>query len=66
LTSVQQWQANQAFLDTAIANGDNIVLATRLNQMRAGSFFEREINYLMSRGYTVSSDGGTMLPPVGG
>jgi hypothetical protein len=38
-------------LDEAIARGDTFVLAENAEDARAGSFFEREIQYLLSRSY---------------
>jgi len=40
-----------------ILRGDNIRLATPLNQVKPGSFFQKELNYLFDKGYKVSSDG---------
>ena len=50
-----RWGANQAFLDGAIANGDRILFASDpFSAANAGSFFEREVNYLQSRGFTIT------------
>jgi hypothetical protein len=57
MTSAEQWAANQKFLDRMILRGDKIRLATPLNQVKPGSFFEKELNYLFSKGYQASSDG---------
>jgi hypothetical protein len=62
MSSEDQWAANQAFLDEAIANGSEIRLATPAAAAREGSFYERELQYLQSQGYTVSSDGTHMVP----
>ncbi len=48
MTAEEQWAANQAFLDAAIARGDTFVFSNEV--ARAGSFFERELQYLMERG----------------
>jgi len=40
-----------------ILRGDNIRLATPLNSVKPGSFYEAELNYLFGKGYSVSSDG---------
>jgi RHS repeat-associated protein len=56
MSSVEQWVANQKFLDRMILRGDNIRLATPLNQVKPGSFFQKELNYLFDKGYKVSSD----------
>jgi hypothetical protein len=58
------WIRNSRFLDKAIANGSTVRLASdpfaRAN-LRSG--FRREVDYLISKGYSVSPDGSTMLPP---
>jgi hypothetical protein len=63
MTSEQQWAANQKFLDLRIQTGDEILLATPLDEVKPGSFFERELNYLFSRGYTLNEDGTRLIPP---
>ena len=57
MTDAQRWTANQKFLDRMILRGDQIRLATPLNQVKPGSFYQRELNYLFGKGYKVSSDG---------
>lgn len=57
MTSAQQWGVNLKFLDRMILRGDNIRLATPLNQVKPGSFYQKELNYLFDKGYKVSSDG---------
>jgi len=64
MTPAEQWAANQRFLDRAIRRGDDIVLATPARQARPGSFFARELEYLASKGYTVSPDGLRLVPPA--
>jgi RHS repeat-associated protein len=64
MSPAEQWAANTRFLDRLIARGDTAVLATQASAARAGSFFARELEYLSARGYTLSSDGLRMLPPV--
>lgn len=61
----EQWVRNQRFLDDAIARGSEIQLVTPLSHVRAGSFFELEVQYLMSRGYS-SNASGTLMIPGGG
>lgn len=53
----EQWAANIKFLDRMILRGDNITLATPLSQVKPGSFFQRELNYLYGKGFKVSFDG---------
>jgi len=62
----QQWTANQKFLDRAIARGSNVQLATPANAAREGSYYERELQYMQSKGYSVGPDGMSLLPPGGG
>ncbi|GAA4314351.1 RHS repeat-associated core domain-containing protein [Compostibacter hankyongensis] len=57
MTDVQRWAANQKFLDRMILRGDNIRLATPLNRVKPGSYYQKELNYLFEKGYKVSSDG---------
>jgi hypothetical protein len=57
MSPVEQWAANQKFLDRMILRGDNIRLATKLNKVKPGSFFQKELNYLFDKGYKLSSDG---------
>jgi RHS repeat-associated protein len=61
----EQWAANQRFLDRAIARGSDFELATPAEAAREGSFYERELQYLTSKGYSVGPDGTTMIPPGG-
>jgi len=61
MTPTEQWAANQKFLDRAIAKEAEFVLATPLKEMRKGTFFEKEVKYLMSKGYKLSSDGSKLI-----
>jgi hypothetical protein len=65
LSPDEQWAANQAFLDEGIANGSEFRLATPAEAAREGSFYERELQYMHSEGYTVNSDGMSLVPPGG-
>lgn len=64
MSSAEQWAANTRFLDRLIARGDTVLLSTPASQARAGSWFARELEYLSSRGYSLSADGTRMLPLV--
>lgn len=64
MSPAEQWAANQRFLDRLIARGDVAVLSTPAAEAKPGSFFMRELEYLVSRGYTLSDDGMRLLPPV--
>ncbi|HEY8937499.1 MAG TPA: hypothetical protein VIM65_19875, partial [Cyclobacteriaceae bacterium] len=57
MTAAEQWAANTKFLDRMILRGDKIRLATPLSDVRPGSFFEKELNYLYDKGFKISSDG---------
>ena len=61
MTPVEQWRANQEYLDNALLRGDKFRLATPINQVREGSFYQQELNYLYDKGYQVSSDGRWLL-----
>jgi RHS repeat-associated protein len=63
MSPAEQWASNQAFLDEAIANDSAFQLATPADAAREGSFYERELQYMTSEGYTVSGDGMSLLPP---
>jgi RHS repeat-associated protein len=62
MSPAEQWGANKKFLDRMIAGGDDIVLATPITRVRSGSAYSKELEYLRSRGYTLSADGSRMLP----
>ncbi len=61
MTPAERWAANQKFLDRTIARGDEIVLSTRFGTQRSGSYFDQELQYLISKGYTPSADGMKLL-----
>lgn len=64
LSVAERWAANQKFLDRAIRRGSAIELATSaLKRKNLTGYFGTEIKYLLSKGYSVSSDGMRMLPP---
>jgi hypothetical protein len=56
-----QWTANRTFLDRGIARGDTFLLATPVDEMRAGSYYEEEVNYLLNNGYTFNDEGNAMV-----
>ena len=62
MTKSEQWLANKKFLDRAINRNESFNLATPLENMRKGSFFEEEVNYLLEKGYKLN-ESGTMLIP---
>ncbi|MGB7606759.1 MAG: RHS repeat-associated core domain-containing protein, partial [Lutisporaceae bacterium] len=57
MTPTEQWAANQKFLDRAIAKGSEFNLATPIDKIHSGSYLQKEIEYLISQGYKLSSDG---------
>jgi RHS repeat-associated protein len=63
MSGTEQWAANRAFLDQAIASGSRIVLATQPAAARVGSFFAQEIEYMMSNGYVANADGTALVKP---
>ncbi|SKB90439.1 hypothetical protein SAMN05660349_03275 [Macellibacteroides fermentans] len=44
--------------------GDNIRLATPLNRVKPGSFFQKELNYLFDKGYKVNSTGSQLINKI--
>jgi hypothetical protein len=62
MTQEEQWGMNQKFLDDAIARGDTFRVATPLDKVRPGSFLEKEINYLTSKGIKVEI--GPQIGPI--
>jgi hypothetical protein len=61
MSSVEQWAANRRFLDRLILRGDRVVLTTSIDAIRQGSALEREVEYLLGRGYTLLDDGLTLV-----
>ena len=51
MSASMQWAANRRFLDRAIARGDRITLATSIDKIKPGSYYERELLYLIDKGY---------------
>lgn len=61
MTEAERWAANQRFLDRAINRGDQIRLATPLDKVRPGSYYEKELMYLNRHHYKISRDGRWMI-----
>jgi hypothetical protein len=59
----EQWAANKKFLDRLVQRGDKVMLATPAGKAKPGSFYAKELKYLSSKGYRISSNGKEMLPP---
>jgi len=62
LTEDEKWAANQKFLDRGVAQGVTFRLATPIDRMKAGSVYEREVNHLLSSGYTFNYSGDALIP----
>jgi RHS repeat-associated protein len=63
MTSSDKWAANQKFLDRIIKRGDEVILSDRISKVKPGSTLEREIRYLLDKGYTLDKDGLRLRPP---
>jgi hypothetical protein len=63
MTPAQQWTMNRSFLDDAIATSGPFQLATPVNEIRPGSVYKSEEDYLLSKGYVFSSDGTQLISP---
>jgi hypothetical protein len=62
MSPTERWAANKRFLDGLISRGDQVVLTTPVGRVTVGSTLEREIQYLLARGYQVVDDGWRMIP----
>lgn len=59
----QQWELNRTFLETRVIEAESqIVFSHRPQDATSGTFFKREINYLVSRGVRVAPDLPAYLP----
>jgi len=56
-----QWAANQKYLDRAIGQGAEFVLATPRDKIRSGSYLQREVKYLLSNGYEWAKDNSRLV-----
>ena len=61
MTPAEQWAANLKFLDRMIKRGDVIKLATPLNKVKPGSYYEKELKYLMKSGYKLNYKGTELI-----
>ncbi|WP_405583381.1 hypothetical protein [Streptomyces sp. NBC_01092] len=62
ITDAQEMEANRKFLDRGIRNGDAFKLETPFDEIRPGSAYEWEVNYLLGRGYKFNDAGDTLIP----
>jgi hypothetical protein len=53
----ERWSINRQFLDEAISHSDQFRLATPINQVRPGSYYQKELNYMYKQGYKISPNG---------
>ncbi|MBI4502416.1 MAG: RHS repeat-associated core domain-containing protein [Gemmatimonadetes bacterium] len=58
----EQWASNQKFLDRGIKQGAEFILGTLRSEIRAGSPLEREVNYLLGKGYQWAENGMSLIP----
>ncbi len=56
LTDAQRWAVNKQFLDDAIARGDTFKLASLVDEAKPGTYFRKELEYLILLGYEVAGD----------
>lgn len=61
MTEAERWAANMAFLDQYIAYGVPFILATPLDEVRSGTYLEKEIQYLQSKGYKSGCNGTRLI-----
>ncbi|MFC8447900.1 polymorphic toxin-type HINT domain-containing protein [Kitasatospora sp. NPDC057223] len=61
LTPEEQWGANQRFLDRGIKEGAIFRLGTPIDEMKMNSVYVREVNYLLSNGYTFNKAGDALV-----
>ena len=64
MSLAEQWSANQKFLDRAIERNESFNLATSIFKVRPGSYYEKEIQYLLKNNY-ILNETQTMLIPNG-
>jgi hypothetical protein len=63
MSEVDQWAANVKFLDRTILRGDVVILSVPLSNIRSGSALEKEVAYLLQRGYRYDPKRNRLLPP---
>ena len=61
MTYAAQWATNQAFLNKAIQAGHKFILATNAYKAKPGTFFYKEIHYLLEHGYKIVENGWAMV-----
>jgi len=64
MSGPEKWAKNQKWLDEAIARGDEIIAATPKSSIEAGTYYDKEINYLTKeKGYTWNNEGTELIAP---
>ncbi len=62
LNEAGRWALNQKWLDVAIARGDRFILASKWAE-RGTSYYFQELQYLFSKGYSISTYQNYLIPP---
>jgi hypothetical protein len=58
MSKAEQWGANRKFLDRMISRGDDIILSNRVKNIDdVSGAFRQELDYLINKGFRISSDG---------
>ena len=61
MSSAAQWAANRAFLDKCIQAGQKFTLSNNAYKATQGTYFYKEIQYLLSKGYSIVENGWAMI-----
>jgi hypothetical protein len=66
MSEAEKLAANDKFLDRAISRGQTFVVTMNVTDAlrKGGVWLRHEIEYLMARGYTIGSDGRSLVPPA--
>jgi hypothetical protein len=62
MSNVERWGANQKFLDRLIQRGDEVILTTPVGKISPGTYLEREVDYLLGKGYQAVDNGSRLVP----
>jgi RHS repeat-associated protein len=62
MSDADKWTANRKYLDRAIGAGATIILATKRDAIKKGSYLEKEVEYLLANGYKWAADGVSLIP----
>ena len=57
MNTAERWAANQRFLDRVIERGTKFILSTKYDLKTVTGTFKKELEYLISKGYSPSKDG---------